>query len=230
MAPKHHSTPHWPARRIAIWSAVMVLCIACFLLCRSHCSIFFAQQDAGSNGISRAASAFLRTLGQAAWPVVITLYLAHFLVLRLKQRLTTHSARLIGCVFALIICLSICSTVFLTYWMDNPDGFRFLGALVKTGLFLPVLLCVSNIIIFSLPSTFVSSIPLLLSYLAIALVLQGEDLFYRVMLGIFITLLPGIFFPRHRRLGEYWRPSRLPRLGTPKTTALATTNMSPGSQ
>ena len=61
---------------------------------------------------------------------------------------------------------------------------------------------------FAMPSSLISSIPLFLSVMAIP------------FCYVPVCIIAGLWFPTHRRLREYWKPTRLPRIPIPRGMTL----------
>lgn len=146
-------------------------------------------------------------------------FMIHFLVLTFSRSLSTHSARQAGLVLTVLLPLALIAA--LAAWehaIYNPEGAVSMGRLA----FIPLLMLVwfPGVIVYSMPSSFFGALPLLLHYLAAALiiylVMAADNLLAALVVSsIFIFAyfpLAGYLFPRHRRLKAYLKPTRLPRI------------------
>lgn len=138
--------------------------------------------------------------------ICLGVYLVHFLPLT-WGRVSTHAARkwafIIICLLPSIVLLI--GGHFAARAGNNPS--YYLMALIPIG----CLIWTSGMITYSIPCNFISSLPLLLHYLMIALIATRPAGAGVVLLAFYIPLA-SFTFPHHRRLVEYWKPKRLPRI------------------
>lgn len=153
--------------------------------------------------------------------VCAVIYLLHFLALA-WGRISTHAARAFG-----FLMIGLALGVLLTLWIGDSsiqnydlydNFFRMLYTYYFLVLFVPCLFWIGGLSIFSMPCNFFSSLPLLFYYLTFALIVIHPKYGF-IIISFFYVPLAAFIFPRHRRLAEYWRPTRLPRIKSPKPAA-----------
>ncbi|MCE5228610.1 type II secretion system GspH family protein [bacterium] len=141
------------------------------------------------------------------------LWILHILVLVGIRRLTTHTIRDILAWFVMVpVVILYVGSFFavVSEIISQPSNVaEFYSALaLLIGLLTAILvvgLRMHPLLAFSIPSNWVSIIPLVISYL--------------MLLNPYV-LLAGMIFPSHRRLKEYWRPRPLPRFKKKKAMTL----------
>lgn len=144
--------------------------------------------------------------------VVGLLFLLHASLLLFARKSTTHSIRRtlalipvsLGVGFALF-------SVFLGWRDSNAHELLFSGLVMSVAAPIVALFLGSGFIVFSMPSTKLTLLPLFINYAALcAFMLNGSG----ALLFVIFAYLPlaGLLFPKHRRMAEYWRPTRLPNV------------------
>jgi hypothetical protein len=140
--------------------------------------------------------------------LIIMMVLApiHFWLLMRLPRLSTHAARRIGVIFALPYLVFYIVYFCLGNLGANDGGEAFMLFLSP---FVPLWMC--GFVYYSVPSNWVSAIPLFMHYLIIAALVVFEDDAIPMLMVVYIPLA-GFFLPRHRRVAEWLRPKPLPRI------------------
>lgn len=133
-------------------------------------------------------------------------FLFHFLLLRFSRQLSTRRARLLAILPSLLLFILVLCAFSVLH--DNQSG-PFIGFFLIPYLLLTAF---SGFVAFSLPCTLLSALPLLMSYLMIALLVGSHGKAASAIIALLAFAMSGYLFPRHRRLREYWRPAPLPRL------------------
>lgn len=172
-------------------------------------------------------------IGLAILPII------HILVLTRVRPMTTHTTRdlivnvvlIVGGVIFLIL-LSL--DQILSGGIGKPDYAMFLFSCMFFAFVMMIGLRMNTFIAFSIPSNWISIIPIFISYLGLYVFMflffggplsygfrywgsQGWEsvrpvLFIGFIVYCFYILIAGTIFPTHRRIAELWRPKRLPKI------------------
>ena len=170
--------------------------------------LFFLLLDAG--GYLSGDIGALMTL--IAIPATGVMWIAN---LFFNRRLGTHAARIMGgAAIFLVVAECFCLEVFQNA-PPPPSGREFFAAL--SAVFITAcgaILFLPGLWVFSMPSSLFSAIPLVL-HIGLLLAILGSP--YFAVVGFAFFMLSAYFFPKHRRLVEFWRPTRLPRIKARRT-------------
>jgi prepilin-type N-terminal cleavage/methylation domain-containing protein len=158
-------------------------------------------------------------LSESFLPYVGIIFLMHFLILWRRKRLTSQTAQRSAA--ALLILLALGAGLLATLGGDTEEILTGLGIAALSGLFLYFFLA-RSFWVYSMPCTFLSSLPLAANYLFFGFLFYLATLSNNTFVGpvllfalpLLYFLMSSYWFPRHRRLGELWRPRRIPRLRT----------------
>lgn len=183
-------------------------------------------------------------IGLALLPVL------HVLVLLLVRHLSTHSIRdRIGPIMLLLTCAAVPGLIVI---LAKRDSFyrdaRYdisqvvFGVCLAIAIMLTIVLRMNAFAAFSLPSNWMTIVPILISYVVLVFVIfsfcvgdprmisffvfgrfyYGYEVAWLQSLipviligGVFLTvfiLVSGAIFPTHRRIAELWKPRRLPKI------------------
>jgi len=138
--------------------------------------------------------------------VVLAIYALHAWVLARSRSLTTHSAREWAALWI--------ASIFAVGWAASV-GLRMPELASANAVAIPmvvVLLWLPGVFVYSMPSSPLGTLPLLLHYFIFFLIFGTGGRFVGHLLTFAYLPLASYLFPWHRRLADYWRPTRLPRL------------------